>query len=94
MGVGSGWYLRVAELMGHAYKMLLFANWDLHAIEKLDTMSSNATKCLPTSHKHNIFHFFIFLHLHKGVASHSVQPFPPSLLLNQPNCLKQMLNYQ
>ena len=38
------WYLRVAELMGHAHKMLLLANWDLHGIEKLDRISSNATK--------------------------------------------------
>ena len=36
-GVGSCWYLGVAELMGHAHKVLLFANWDLHVIENLQT---------------------------------------------------------
>ena len=30
------------------------------------------------SHNHNIFTFFDFLLLHKGVASHSIQPFPKS----------------
>ena len=35
--VGSCWYLGVAELMGHAHKVLLFANWDLHVIENLQT---------------------------------------------------------
>ena len=35
--VGSCWYLGVAELMGHAHKVLLLANWDLHVIENLQT---------------------------------------------------------
>ena len=38
------------------------------------------SECLPFFfyRNHNIFHFFkIFLLLHKGVASHSIQPFLP-----------------
>ena len=48
--------------------------------------------CLLFCHKHNIFHFFSLTP--RGVASHLIQPLPASLLLNQPKCLKQMLNYQ
>ena len=49
--------------------------------------------CLLFCHKHNIFHFFFSL-TPRGVARHLMQPLPASLLLNQPKCLKQMLNYQ
>ena len=40
--VGGGWFLGLAELMGHAHKMLLFANWDLHVIENYYRHTSNA----------------------------------------------------
>ena len=38
--------------------------------------------------------FTFFALLHKGVVSQSIQPLPASLLLNQPKCLQQKLNYQ